>query len=617
MRKSILTSAVLFALTTSASFVQAGPFTWNGEEIIANEEGLDLTNQSVVAEGGVINAHVNGLTITTPAYTAGGILSNVSPFKGTHIANSVFENNVANVGIGSTVLLAVQGDESITHRIENSTFRNNKTQQLGGALQAMHEGILQQDAQSRLFIDGSTFEGNSSEKDGGAIWVDPYNTTISSSTFEKNKAIGNGGAISFNTHNGAAHAPTAKLLTSNFVGNSANGNGGAIHADSTQLSISGSEFKGNKSTYGGAIFATKGSVITVENSTFENNQAQSVGGAIATGTTSGKASVKNSIFKNNHSVGDGGAIGNYSAMSISGSLFEGNTAQLDFNKENNSWTEPVKDDLAIGGGAISLGAVSDTEVASIQDTTFKNNVSGTNGGAVATRLGAHADNSKAKLEISATFIGNEAKLDGGAFYNTFYAGEGVKVSGVFTDNLAGKNGGAIYNDGAIDKAGNAGGVMVLSDSHFSGNKAGELGGAIYNSGTLTLSGNNVFENNTDKNGFNDIYNAGTLKVISGTTTLNSGLNGTDNSKVDLAKEATLAVGGQTSIAMLSGQEGATLSVLSTEVEVKKNEIQNLKLTASGDVNDKLKGDAQALTKMVGKGEKGPPLDNLNASHGVS
>ena len=180
----------------------------------------------------------------------------------------------------------------------------------------------------------------------------------------------------------------------------------------------------------------------------------------------------------------------------------------------------------------------------------------------------------------------------------------MKVSGVFTDNLAGKNGGAIYNDGAVDKAGKAGGVMVLSDSHFSGNKAGELGGAIYNSGTLTLSGNNVFENNTDKNGLNDIYNAGTLKVISGTTTLNSGLNGTDDSKVDLAKEATLAVGGQTSIAMLSGEDGATLSVLSTDVEVKKNEIQNLKLTASGEVNDELKGDVQALTEKIGKGDKG-------------
>lgn len=52
-------------------------------------------------------------------------------------------------------------------------------------------------------------------------------------------------------------------------------------------------------------------------------------------------------------------------------------------------------------------------------------------------MGKDANNSAAKLDISATFTGNRAK-NGGAIYNTFYAdnglgkGTGVTVTGMFT-----------------------------------------------------------------------------------------------------------------------------------------------------------------------------------------
>lgn len=84
-----------------------------------------------------------------------------------------------------------------------------------------------------------------------------------------------------------------------------------------------------------------------------------------------------------------------------------------------------------------LGAVSATAIATIENTLFKNNVSGYNGGAIGTRMGKDANNSAAKLDISATFTGNRAK-NGGAIYNTFYAdnglgkGTGVTVTGMFT-----------------------------------------------------------------------------------------------------------------------------------------------------------------------------------------
>ena len=53
----------------------------------------------------------------------------------------------------------------------------------------------------------------------------------------------------------------------------------------------------------------------------------------------------------------------------------------------------------------------------IVNTLFKGNKSGINGGAIGTRLGKDGNNKDAKIDISATFEGNEALQNGGAIYN--------------------------------------------------------------------------------------------------------------------------------------------------------------------------------------------------------
>lgn len=255
----------------------------------------------------------------------------------------------------------------------------------------------------------------------------------------------------------------------------------------------------NPEEWGGAIYNRNG-ILKVEDVTFSTNIGYS-GGAIAASTANtNETSIVNARFENNHARYDGGAIGNFSAMTISGSKFIGNTAQLTANAEG-EYTEVAEDSTPIGGGAISFGAVSASKVASIKDTLFQNNISGTNGGAIATRLGKDADNSAATLDIAATFDGNKAYQHGGAIYNTFYTnngldkGDGVTVTGEFTNNQADENGGAIYNDGAKDKKGNPGGVMSISTAQFAGNSAKAQGGAIYNSGILSVD-NATFKDNT-------------------------------------------------------------------------------------------------------------------------
>lgn len=272
--------------------------------------------------------------------------------------------------------------------------------------------------------------------------------------------------------------------------------------------------------FGGLAFVDRAK-LTVVDSVFDNNTFDYVGGVFATGVNDGSVlDISGSTFSNNHNLYDGGAIGGYGVLKVTNSTFVGNTTDLTKDAEGN-YTVAVEDNLPVGGGAISFGAVSSSDIASINDTKFINNVSGINGGAIGTRLGKNANNSAAKLNISATFDGNRAYQNGGAIYNTFYAnngmelGDGVTVTGNFTKNSAGENGGAIFNDGAKDKIGNAGGVMTIRDSVFGENTATTWGGAIFNSGTLTLGDGVSFTGNSAKFG-GAVWNDGKMEIAAGT-----------------------------------------------------------------------------------------------------
>lgn len=291
----------------------------------------------------------------------------------------------------------------------------------------------------------------------------------------------------------------------------------------SDLEISDSNFVNNSNNdgFGGVTHLTGGHNLTVNNSVFTGNYSGVAGGAISSGTGADTLKVIGGKFINNHAREDGGAIASFRGLEITNSLFDGNTAQLE-KDSNGEWTKSVKEANPIGGGALALGAVSETKIAAIASTTFKNNVSGLNGGAIATRfangiksdwtLGTSKQDNIAKLDIAATFEGNEAKRSGGALYNTFWnnnglgKGDGVTVAGHFEDNEAGYRGGAIYNDGDHDKNGK-GGVMTINGATFADNEAGDNGGAIYNSGTLTINGG-TFRDNEAGQWAGAIYNTG-------------------------------------------------------------------------------------------------------------
>lgn len=495
-----------------------------------------------------------------------------------------FANNQAQTWGGAIAL--EYGELTIA---EGATFEGNKTlgangsgEEGGGAIAVWHDSSNGEPGQTRLSVTKATFKQNSTHVSGGAIYNKDGNITITGSQFDQNSSGSMGGAIA-NMSGETDYTGEINITDSGFTGNTA-GNGGAVWngadgkvniTNSTfskntamleghilqqggaitnggEMTVNDGSFDGNNAGKGGAIYnatnatlkitgtsftnntaagwggaiLNSGATITVTDARFENNIAQhGTGGAIGNpneGTPS--VTVSGTKFLNNHAFFDGGAIGNYGGMKIENCLFEGNTAQLDF--DGGTWTKPVTDDTPVGGGAISLGAVSNSAIASISGTTFKNNTSGTNGGAIATRQAAHADNSAAKLDIAATFIGNKAQ-QGGAIYNSFYTdnglgkGAGVTVTGTFSGNEATSKGGAIYNDGTLDKNSTpSGGVMTITDATFDGNKA-NYGGAIFNTGKMTVNGGD-FEGNTAAKAAGAIYNAaGATLTVDGVTFANN------------------------------------------------------------------------------------------------
>ena len=174
------------------------------------------------------------------------------------------------------------------------------------------------------------------------------------------------------------------------------------------------------------VLFVQGVTATVgEESLFQNNKAD-IGGAIAV------SSAENSVIKigsgtkfiGNEAGFDGGAIGNYGGAIIADNVsFSNNKAQLN----------AASDTQQIGGGAMSLGSESNTK---ITKSTFTENESGFDGGAIGTRHPNDGSQATSELTISgSSFTSNKANGyvsggktlggNGGAIYNSFYKNASV------------------------------------------------------------------------------------------------------------------------------------------------------------------------------------------------
>lgn len=114
------------------------------------------------------------------------------------------------------------------------TFRNNHADWAGGALFSLGSTV----------VDRSTFDGNSTNNHGGAIFAVGGDLTVARSTFVDNRGE--------------------------------KGGGGAILAD-VELLVENSTFSANRAVWGGALYQRTGSAA-VTMATFKDNAATAVGG---------------------------------------------------------------------------------------------------------------------------------------------------------------------------------------------------------------------------------------------------------------------------------------------------------------------------------------------------
>ena len=211
-------------------------------------------------------------------------------------------------------------------------FLNNYTDNMGGAIYSA----------SDLTISNSTFDGNkvntarTTGASGGAIALETHGSlSVTRSKFTNNKAM-DGGAIATVAY-GYFSGKTFKVSNSTFSTNTVVQQGGGLFVEQIDTTISNSVINDNKATHsfgGGMYFSGQGTgaALTVQNATFSHNQALNGGGLwidqIRTTATLNAVTVTLNASTDTVGSGGGGIVGAdipTTQLFIKNSIVAGNT----------------------------------------------------------------------------------------------------------------------------------------------------------------------------------------------------------------------------------------------------------------------------------------------------
>ena len=307
----------------------------------------------------------------------------------------------------------------------------------------------------------------------------------------------NGGGSSSNynafTVDSGVTATISGLTVANFY---LTGDGGGIINDGT-LTLTNDTISGNSASGGGGGLANSGTLM-VSNSAFSSNSGGDGGGIVNYAT----ATVSGSIFNSNSaSYGDGGGLLNYGSATVSGSSFAGNSATSgEGGGLSNYATVTVSGCTYSNNSASDGGGIVNYTTATVSGSAFtSNSVSYGSGGGLL--------NDGLATVSGSSFAGNSAS-DGGGLSNY----ETVTISGSsFAGNSASAgNGGGLSNHG----------MATVNCSTFAGNSASSAdGGGLSNYGTVTVSGSTFAGNSASAGGGS--VNYGTATVTGSTFAGNS------------------------------------------------------------------------------------------------
>lgn len=312
-------------------------------------------------------------------------------------------------------------------RVAGSTVLRNVTLQNNGSLEkgTTVRGALLRQLYGDFEIYNSVLTGGRCDS-GGAVMIDKGIGYIEGSTISNNQSVIGGGAVRA--------------------------------AANTKLDVVDSTFDSNRAgTAGGAIVAVSAADVSVTDTTFTNNSAANFGGALSAqgegtklvlkGTDNQKAILKNNSAKTIGAV----CVMEKAQISVTGYAFENNTAT----------------DGRAGAIAVNSGAS-----ATLENSTFYNNVASGSGGALS------ADNSTVEVlscEFGKENAGNIAGDKGGAILVT---GNGTVNMSLAKDGLYNSLG---YNRAVVGGAIAAyGGKEVTIEGYtLEDNQSKDGGGALY------------------------------------------------------------------------------------------------------------------------------------------
>lgn len=653
-------SAALIAVEADRTTLNGGMAT--GENASASVAGVivdadkNVTINDVAFKGNTLSADRNYPII-------GAVTANLGAEQSLTITDSTFANNTVKLtGTGSSgssggAAVSVKGQGTNSKlTIIGSTFSGNRYDDTEDAVNGAYGGAIGVQNAS-VTLNNVTLTGNTGDS-GNQVQGGGYYQSVGSLNATQLKVTQNTVTTSSNLMGAGLvlWGTSGSISDSEFTGNAATADGYALGGglylrgsrwggeSDLQFNIADTTFSGNSlisksnDAQGGGLYVKgdegnsnngtndgsgdkNGKVnVNLTDVTFDSNTVNgataSQGGAlyvlgVDTSGTSAPANaavtVTNSTFTGNKAEGAngwGGAIYNAGTLTVNGGEFTGNEAGK-------------------YGGAIA-GDVEGQGSLNITNATFTGNTSGA-GGAIA--LWSDGIKDAADHAITARFEGNTAERKGGAIvFLANHSGDktvNASISGEFLNNSAGESGGAIHSERA---------TLTITDATFTGNHATQQGGAIYNAAdsSITFKGNNTFTDNTAAEG-NDIYNAGSIIVADGTTTLGSGLTQvggkvtvSTGATLDMARGSSLSFeGDNTALTIDGGTFVADFDQLLesyTDTNAANGITGENIIGTEGNLNLRLDGGTYTLaqyndakTTLLGQGSENAALNFLNAT----
>ncbi len=216
------------------------------------------------------------------------------------------------------------------HANNDQWMYNNRTEVNNAKEELQFDGgaILMGDGVTALFINDRFIE-NKAQNYAGAVFAEDFvNHTYTGCTFSKNVANQNCAGALYSVNQGSLRLKECK-----FQANSAGDSAGALLIASSDAEIDDSSFTENIALKAaGAIWNLNGAKLVAKNTNFTGNyltRKVSTGGGLVTFRKS-KSWLDNIVFHNNSAQQQAGGIAVvfYSAVSISNSIVDGNSAGL-------------------------------------------------------------------------------------------------------------------------------------------------------------------------------------------------------------------------------------------------------------------------------------------------